>query len=151
MYKDDATAYCFIHFAQHKSKAFLFFKQVVKLVKKQIGYEFLAIRTDQGKEFVNVAFDQYLDEMNISRQLSIVYTPQQNGYIELDNCIVMEMARSILHAKDLPTRLWAEAVNTTLYILNSMINHQLGNITSYKKWFGKKPSVQHLRIFGSLA
>lgn len=90
---------------------------------------------------MNVVFDKYLEEMNISRQLSIVYTPQQNGYIERDNRTVMEMAHSILHAKDLPITLWAEAVNTTICILNRTINHELGTVTPYEKWFGEKPSV----------
>ena len=65
--------------------------------------------------------------------------------------MVMEMAWSILHAKDLPKRLWAEAINTVVYILNRTINHQLGNVTPYEKYFKEKPSVQHLQVFGSLA
>ena len=151
LYKDDATAYRFVHFSEHKFDAFPFFKQVVKIVKKEIGQDVLAIKTDQDREFLNTNFDKYLEENNISRQLSTIYTPQQNGYIERDNRIVMKMARSLIYAKDLPLKLWAEAVNTAVYILNRTINHQLGNITPYECWFGEKPSVQHLRIFGSLA
>ena len=63
----------------------------------------------------------------------------------------MEMARSIIHAKDLPTKLWAEAVNTAVHILNRTINCQLGIETPYERWFREKPSVNHYRIFGSLA
>lgn len=150
LYKDDATAYRFIHFAKQKSEAFPFFRRVVKMVKKDTGNNVLTIRTDQGKEFLNDAFNKYLEEMNISRETSTVYTPQQNGYIERDNRTVMEMARSLLHAKDLPKKLGAEAVNTAIYILNRTINHQLGTVTSYEKWFGKKPLVQHYRVFDSL-
>ena len=151
LYKDDATAYRFVHFAQSKSEAFPFFKRVVQLVKKETGHNILALRTNQGTEFLNATFDKYLDDMNISRQLSTTYTPQQNGYIERDNRTVMEMARSMLHAKDLPTILWVEAVNTAVYILNRTINYQLGTATPYERWFGSKPSINHLQVFGSLS
>lgn len=101
---------------------------------------------------MNDTFDKYLEKMNISWETSTLYTPQQNGYIERDNRTVMEMARSLLHAKYLPEKLWAEAVSTVVYILNRTINHQLRTFTPYEKWFGEKASVHHYRrIFGSLA
>ena len=151
LYKDHATAYRFVHSAEQKSEAFPFFKRVVKLVKKETGHDVLAIRTDQGKEIINDGFNKYLNDMNINHQTSTVYTPQQNGYIERDNRIVMEMARSLVLAKDLLKKLWAEAVSTAVYLLNRTINHQLGHITPYEKWFKEKPSVQHFKVFGSLS
>ena len=151
MYKDDATAYRFVHFAKQKFEAFLFFKRIVKIVKKDTCNDVLTLRTDQGKEFLNFAFTQYLNDMTIHRETSTVYTPQQNGYIERDNRTVMEMARSLLHAKDLPLKLWAEAINIAVYLLNRTINSQLGLITPYESWFGTKPSIKHYKIFGSIA
>lgn len=44
LYKDDATTYCSVHFARHKSEALLFFKQVVNLIKCDSGYRVLALR-----------------------------------------------------------------------------------------------------------
>ena len=56
LYKDDVIAYRFIHFAKQKFEAFLFFKRIVKIVKKDIGNDVLTLRIDQGKEFLNFAF-----------------------------------------------------------------------------------------------
>ena len=120
-------------------------------MKKDTGNDVLTLQTDQGKEFLNSAFTQYLDDMTIHYETSTVYTPQQNGYIERDNQTVMEMARSLLHAKDLPLKLWAEAVIIAVYLLNRTINSQLGLITPYESWFGTKPSIKHYKIFGSIA
>ena len=79
LYKDDATAYRFVYFAKEKSEAFKFFKQVVSMIKRDTDNDILTICTDQGIEFLNKIFNQYLEDMHVSRQLSTVYTPQQNG------------------------------------------------------------------------
>ena len=75
LYKDDATAFRFVHFAKQKSEALSFFKRVVKMVKQQTRNDVLALRTDQGTEFLNNAFNQFLEDKSISRQTSTVYTP----------------------------------------------------------------------------
>ncbi|GFW15505.1 integrase catalytic domain-containing protein [Trichonephila clavipes] len=46
------------------------------------------------------------------------YTPQQNGAAERENRTIVECARSIIYAANLPLKLWAEAVNTSVYVLN---------------------------------
>lgn len=51
----------------------------------------------------------------------------------------------------LPVHLWAEAVNSTVYILNYLINTQTRDIMPYKIWFKTKPTVQHYRVYGSIA
>jgi len=33
---------------------------------------------------------------------------------------IMEMTRCMLHEKELPKKLWAEAANTSVYLLNKM-------------------------------
>ncbi|KAK9692781.1 Reverse transcriptase (RNA-dependent DNA polymerase) [Popillia japonica] len=64
---------------------------------------------------------------------------------------IVESARAMLYAKDLPKYLWAEAVNSAVYILNRTSNTQLEGMTSYEAWTGKKPSLDHIRTFGSEA
>ena len=56
----------------------------------------------------------------------------------------------MLKEKRLPLELWAEAVNTCVYVLNRSFNKSLLDSTSYEKWSGRKPSVEHLRVFGSV-
>lgn len=36
-----------------------------------------------------------------------------------------------------------------VYLKNRTTSETIGGITSYEKWFGSKPSVGHLRVFGS--
>lgn len=55
-------------------------------------------------------------------------------------------------ASGLPHSLWAEAVNTAVYLLKrvTIINKARGK-TFYELWASKKPNVQHIKTFGSEA
>ncbi|KMQ85202.1 copia protein [Lasius niger] len=55
----------------------------------------------------------------------------------------------MLQARKLSAALWAEAVNTAVYILNRTLSSQVDNITPFEMWTGKKPDLSNLRIFGS--
>ncbi|KRZ56648.1 Copia protein [Trichinella nativa] len=48
-----------------------------------------------------------------------------------------------------PRSLWAEAVHTVVCLLNpSLSKRKLTTKMPYEKWFGKRPTVEHLRVFG---
>jgi hypothetical protein len=47
-----------------------------------------------------------------------VYTPQQNDVVERRNQTAMEIARSMMKAKNLSGYFWGEAVTTVVYLLN---------------------------------
>lgn len=80
--------------------------------------------------------------------MSAAYNPQQNGRAERENRTLVDHARCMMYAKGLPKELWAEALNTTVYILNR-IPMTGEDKTPYEKWFSKKPSIKHLRVFGT--
>jgi len=60
------------------------------------------------------------------------------------------MTRCMLNEKELPKKLWAEATNTSIYLLNIMPTSALQKRTSFEFWFGYKPYLQHLKIFSCL-
>lgn len=62
---------------------------------------------------------------------------------------MIKSARAMIHSKGLPKYLWGEAVNTAVYLKNRTASETIGGLTSSEKWFGKKPSVKHLKVFGS--
>lgn len=43
------------------------------------------------------------------------YTPEQNGRAEREMRTIIEFARSVLYAKNIPKYFWAEAVNGYIY------------------------------------
>jgi len=106
-----------VYFLKAKSEVFGIFKKFKALVEKQSGKQIKVLRSDCGKEYISREFDKFCEEEGIERQLTVVYTPQQNGVSERKNRTVMEMARSMLKEKGMPNTFWAEAVYTAVYIL----------------------------------
>ena len=100
---------------------------------------------------MNSRFDSFLSAEGINRQFTVLYTPQQNDVAEWANHTLIEMARTMMVHVGVNEYLWAEAVNTAAYIRNRRPIRQLENRTPYEVWFGRKPNVNHLKIFGSYA
>ena len=98
-----------------------------------------------SKEFIG-----YCEAHGIQRQLTAPYTPQQNGVTDHKNKTVVDMARSMLKEKNVSTVLWAEAVVTTVYILNRSSTSAVKGPTPYEALKGSKRLVYLFRVFGCL-
>lgn len=92
----------------------------------------------------------YLIEQGIEHQFAVLYTPEQNGIVERKNCSLAEMCRSVLLEADLSEEYRGEAMNTATYLQNRLPTKGAKN-TLYELWYGQKPSMKHLRVFGSKA
>ena len=73
-------------------------------------------RSDNGGESTSNEFKELCKYSGIKRELTTPYNPQQNRVAERKNRTIMEAARAMLHDKDLPMHLWAEASITTMYV-----------------------------------
>ena len=60
----------------------------------------------------------------------------------------MEKTKSMLNGVELGQEFWAEAVGTTCYLVNRSPSSALDDKTPHEVWSGKKPSFQHVRVFG---
>jgi len=148
---DDMSRYSFVYTIKSKEEVFERFKEFKAMVETQTSLKIKAIRSDNGTEFVNRTFDKFLKECGITRQLSVPYTPQQNGVAERFNRTIEEMARCMLQEAEVNEPLWAEAVKTAVYIRNRCPSKSLNDTTPFEIWYKKKPCVKHLRSFGSVA
>ncbi|CAL5340443.1 unnamed protein product [Camellia sinensis] len=151
LFTDDYSRMSWVYFLENKSEAFEKFKHFKAKVEKQSGFCIKVLRTDRGGEFLSKDFDLFCEENGIQRELTTPYTPEQNGVAERKNRTVVEMARSMLQAKGLSNGFWAEAVATSVYLLNLSPTRAVMNRTPVEAWRGTKPSVSHLRVFGCIA
>ncbi len=106
--------------------------------------------SDGGGEYFSNEFNEYLKEHGIQRKYSCSYSPQQNGVVERKNKHIVEVARAMLNEKNLPNYFWAEAVETTVYIMNRTPIAVVHGMTPEEKFTSKKPDVSHLRVFGCI-
>ena len=58
------------------------------------------------------------------------------------------MARTILNKSPLPKTFWMDVINTTYYIMNRALIRPILNKMPYELYFGRKPNISHLHIFG---
>ena len=62
--------------------------------------------------------ESFCSEAGITQEFSAPITPQQNGVVERKNRVIREMARAIIHKKDVAKDVWGEEVNTVCHIVN---------------------------------
>lgn len=117
---DDYTRFCWIYFFKSKAEVADIFWKYKALVENQSNCRLRTLRSDNGTEYKNNTFDKFCEEAGIVHQLTAPYTPQQNGVSERKNRSIMEMTRCLLHEKELPKKLWAEAANTAVFLLNRL-------------------------------
>ncbi|KAJ4789254.1 polyprotein [Rhynchospora pubera] len=148
---DDYSRMTWVFFLTYKNEAFGQFKRFKAMAETQTGAQLKALRSDRGGKFQSKEFKQYCESEGILQQLTTPYTHEQNGVAERKNRTVVELARSMLKSKGMPNQFWAEAVATAVYILNISPTKAVMNMTPFEAWFGRKPSVSHLRVFGCIA
>ena len=146
---DDASRYTEIVMLRNRSEVIQAFKNYKRKVEKQTGKSIKKIRTDNGKEYLSKEFNAYLEEEGITRQLTVEYTPQQNGVAERANRTIVEMARCMLFEANFPNSLWAEMVNTAVYLRNRSATKSLEGKTPFEAWTQQKPCVKFLTTIGS--
>ena len=78
-------------------------------------------------------------------------TPEQKGVAERLNRTLVETTRSMLLDAKLPHQFWAEAISTATYLRNRSPTSAVEGATPHQAWYGQKPRVEHLRVFGSAA
>ena len=122
----------------------------VRFIERQTGNKLKCLFSDNGTEFVNKKLDKFFERRGIVHETSAPYCPEANGRIEREIRTVKEGARTLLLASHLDEKFWADAVATTVYTLNRVLTKQCPEKTAHEIIFKQKPSLQHMRVFGSV-
>ena len=149
---DDYSRCCDVYFLKSKSEVFGKFKEFEASVTNESDRSIGTLRTDNGGEYLSGEFKEYLKSKGIRHELTVPHSPQQNGVAERMNRTLIESARTMIAHAGLPNSYWAEAVATAAYVRNRMPTTAIKNDqTPYERWYGRKPNVSHLRVFGCVA
>jgi transposase InsO family protein len=109
-----------IYLLKHKSEVLTCFKDFYAYVQNRFNASIQIIRTDNGTEYVNNEFGNFLSQKGILHQTSCPDTSPQNGVAERKNRHLLEVARSLMFTMNVPKFLWSEAVMTATYLINRM-------------------------------
>lgn len=150
---DDYTRYSRVYCIKQKSDVLDKFKLYKAEMENFTGDKIISLQSDNGLEYCNQNFDNFLKEHGITKRLTAPYTPHQNGVAERKNRTLLEKARSMMIESKAPQSLWGEAIQTANYLSNRSVNKTIsahfGTVTTpYEKWVQRKPCIFHLRQFG---
>ncbi|KAJ9542758.1 hypothetical protein OSB04_029264 [Centaurea solstitialis] len=102
---------------------------------------------DDSDDYVN----RFWNEEGVARMLIALYSPQQNGIVKRRNRTLIEMTRCLMKAKEVPNQFWGEATRHATYIINRTPTRALVGVTPYEKFYGQKPNLEGLKVFGCVA
>ena len=147
---DDYSRFPAVYFITEKSDVYDAFKRYKAWAENITGRRIGILRDDKGGEYVSSDLDRYLADAGIRREHSIRDTPQQLGVAERLNRTLAEGITTALSQSGL-TRTWWE--DAAAHFLSGKIRlpSSVTNRSPYELFYGKKPSVGHLRPFGCLA
>ena len=108
------------------------------------------IRCDQGGE---LAQSSAFRSMMMKKHLYVVEptgadSPSQNGGAEKWNDTLAVTTRALLYGASLPAKYWSAALTHAAYLHNRRVHHGTNN-TPFELWYGRKPNLRRLRVFGS--
>jgi hypothetical protein len=147
---DDYSKFSVVQPLTHKSDTAAAMKSTLIMLETQTGVRVQRLRCDNGSEYINADLTAFCREKGIKLETTVRYTPEQNSAAERLNRTLMDKVRPMLAASGLPKYLWAEAAVTANYVRNRspVTGHEQ---TTYELFFGSKPDVSNLRVWGARA
>lgn len=117
------------------------------MCKAQFGRGIKKIKCDGGGEFINNDLKEWYAQEGIIMQQSMPYTHEQVGAIEREHRTLHSKARAMMTYAKLPKGYWGYALKAASYLKNRCVITRTGK-TPYEVWYGSKPDVSKIRIFG---
>nr|GEU53652.1 retrovirus-related Pol polyprotein from transposon TNT 1-94 [Tanacetum cinerariifolium] len=123
---DDYSRFTWVKCLRSKDKAPYFIIKFLKMIKVRLKVHVRCIRTDNGTEFVDQTLREYYEQVGISHETSIAFSPQQNGVVE------------------------RQAVATACFTQNRFIIRLRHSKTPYELLHDKLPDLSYFHVFGAL-
>lgn len=144
---DDCTRATWVYLLKDKSSVTTVFPAFLTLIENQYNASVKAIRSDNAPE---LSFRSLLLSKGIIHYFSCAYTPQQNSVVERKHQHILNVARALLFQSNVPIEYWGDCIQTAVYLINRTPTPLLQNKTPFELLTGKRPSYNHLKVFGCL-
>ena len=147
---DDYTRAVWVYLIKSKDEVFDSINIFYNLIKNQFEKTVKVFRSDNGTEFQNQIFNKFCDNMGITHQTSVAYTPQQNGVAERKHRHLLNVARCLMFQGGIPLRFWTDCVLTAAYLINRLPSSVLNGKSPYHMIYNSSPNLSLIRMFGCL-
>ena len=145
------SGFAAVYFMREKREAAEKFKLYKAWAENQLSTTIKRLRDDKGGEYQSLDLQDFINQAGIERERTIRDTPQQNGQAERFNLTLEEAITSMLSQAKLPPHMWQDAASTFVHLHNREPSKSRGMKSPYELWYGRTPSMGHLRVWGSLA
>jgi len=146
---DDYSKIARIYNIKSKDEVFEKLVEYVNESENITGKRIKVIRCDNGKEYLNNKFFRFAKEKGIWINNCPAYVHELNGTAERFNRTIMDMARCLLDEAQVHKSFWPEIVCAAAYLKNRTLANTVERKTPYEIFFGKRPNVKNLKLYGS--
>ncbi len=115
----------------------------------ECGAKIKKLRTENGGEYTSRECEDFLKSRGIRHEVTVHYSPQQNGVVVWFSRTLQESALSQMCHANLPKTFWAEAMANVAYIRNWLPTSH--GVTPFERWYGYKPYLGHTKVFTCIA
>jgi len=119
-------------------------------VENQLGHCLKILISDNG-ELVSQSMAEWCAEFGVDHQRTAPYTSAQNGRAERLHWTILDKAHAMLISCKALHNLWDEFCATSAYLTNLTPSSSLQGRMPFELWYGRKPSLSHLREIGCCA
>ena len=146
---DDYSKIARIYCIKSKDEVFDCFVQFVNEAENLTGKRLKILKCDNGQEYLNNRIYKFAGDKGIRINNCPTYVHELNGAAEKYNRTVMDMAHCLLTEAKVHKRYWPEIVCTAVYLKNRILENTIEGKTPFEIFFGRKPSVENLHLYGS--
>lgn len=147
---DKKSRYLWVKLIKNKAEALSIFNCIKNNIENQKDIKIKELFTDNGKEYINNRFKVYLNKYGIIHRKTPIYTKEPNGLIERINLTLLNKVRAMLIYSKAPLYLWGEAILAACYIYNRTPHSSINFKTPYEIYWGSKPNINNIKIWGSI-
>lgn len=148
---DDFTHNTVTFLMSAKSELFDCFSTYKAMAESHFGLNLSRLRCDNGGEYTSTKLKDKCKRDGVKLEFTTPYSPELNGVAERMNRTLAERAKSMLVAGELPKMFWGDAIFAATYLINRSPTNSLNSKTPYELWFGRKPDLSNLKVFGCQA
>lgn len=146
---DDYSKCVRIYCIKNKSDTTNCFKHHVNFVENQFNKPVKRLQCNKGTEYINSELFNFASDKGIEILPCPTDVHELNGVVERYNRSAMDIARGLIKEARIDKKYWPEVIQTVAHLKNRTIANTRELKTPYEIYFGVKPKVDNLKIYGS--